>query len=51
MQKKAFQDDVMQLKKRQQLKKTSSIFKPSPFMDEDNIIRVGGRTKNAEYFI
>ena len=48
MQKKAFQDDVMQLKKRQQLKKTSSIFKLSPFMDEDDIIRVGGRIKNAD---
>ena len=48
VQQKAFPDDINQLKKNQQLNKSSSIYQLSPFIDDEEILRVGGRIKNAE---
>jgi len=47
VQQKAFPDDINQLKKKEQLKKSSSIYQLSPFIDGEDILRVGGRIKNA----
>lgn len=41
-----FADEIRLLSNKKQLKK-SSIISLSPFLDEDNLLRVGGRLKNA----
>ncbi|XP_066910989.1 uncharacterized protein [Clytia hemisphaerica] len=47
VQQKAFPDDINQLKKKEPLKKTSPIYQLAPFVDGEDILRVGGRINNA----
>ena len=43
-----FQRDIASLEGRKQVPKSSSIAKLNPFIDEQGIMRVGGRLKNSE---
>lgn len=45
----SFVQEYKMLKAKQVLKTSSSILSLNPFLDENNVIRVGGRIKNSDY--
>ncbi|XP_076291883.1 uncharacterized protein LOC143214555 [Lasioglossum baleicum] len=48
MQRDLFPEEMHALRNQRPLNKTSSILSLNPYLDEDNLIRVGGRLKNAK---
>lgn len=44
----AFHEEIMLLKKKNQLPKSNKYLSLSPFLDDNGILRVGGRLKNAD---
>ena len=45
IQEEVFKEEIQQLKLRKMVKRTSSILNLDPFLDDENILRVGGRLK------
>lgn len=43
----AFQDEITSLQKNQQVNRQSSVRSLNPFLDEDNVMRVGGRLSHS----
>lgn len=43
-----FAGEIQSLRKKQSIKKTSTLLKLSPFLDDNNVLRVGGRLKNSD---
>ena len=48
VQRATFRDDIEKLEKDENLKKTSPILALNPFLDEDGILRVGGRIRKSD---
>jgi hypothetical protein len=44
-----FYEEIENLKRRRQLKQGSTLIPLTPFLDNDNILRVGGRLKHADF--
>jgi len=47
VQEECFSEDIIKIKNKQPLKKSSSIIKLNPFLDNNNILRVGGRLQRS----
>ncbi|XP_043461940.1 uncharacterized protein LOC122498322 [Leptopilina heterotoma] len=47
MQREAFNDEINSLKQQKEINKKSKILALNPFLDQEGILRVGGRLKNA----